>query len=423
MAEAEKPRSKSTRLHLKAAETKTKLENRRPRSPNGTPITHSEVKDNSEVKEDTLERKSRSLTDPEIFGRLKIEGADGLFSKMNEASTFKGETNLISFKSIDTTMERPSFISPESVVSKQSVSSLKTNFEQGSECIDDAHIHHMAEFTNPLHKGNRQRYRESALGGSLKAVKPPIAPKPPSPAKKLSSPGKKTVPTVGPKPTVAKKPESPLKKTAIIEKENATEGKTSLYEEIPSTQPQAQEQYSSDEDDGLYSKVVHNGKPMPTHPPPRKCTNPNMDNMCKEPDENSAAEQEKQIESEKVSEIPIYAEVNKQKSKTLENTVDSPAAALRKTRSESDPTSKNVSVVVPKIQNEVSAIAEEDMGSCNDNMKDNDSDFDDDDEPPWDPDEFDDDSDFDENSENRSSRSLSEDGQEIDMVGIRLILL
>lgn len=187
-----KTRAQSTQglAAIKAGLLKTKLESRRSRTPEGTPISYSALKGRSEETKTRNPRDSRSFSDPDISGSLVIFAeANGLFSRGNQcSSSFKVNTKS---KSIDMPTDRPMFIDQDDKA-KDSVKNLASSFERCSVELDSTR-HHMTEFTNPLHRGNQPRFRK---GGGVLPTKPPVAPKPviaPKPPVLPKSPAKPTI--------------------------------------------------------------------------------------------------------------------------------------------------------------------------------------------------------------------------------------
>lgn len=172
-----KTRSQSTQglAAIKASLVKTRLESRRSRTQDGTPISYSAIKGNIDTTKTRNLRESRSFSDPDISGSLVIfSEANGLFKKALNASSFKGDPLPSVYPQIPT--ERPLFITEKD---KASVKKLSSSLEEVSSDFGSSKLH-MAEFANPLHRGNQPRFRK---GGGVMAAKPTIPPKPVKPPK------------------------------------------------------------------------------------------------------------------------------------------------------------------------------------------------------------------------------------------------
>jgi len=159
---------------IKAELAKSRLESRRSRTQDGTPLSYSAIKGNNIAKTKNP-RESRSFSNPDISGSLAIfSDANGLFKKALNTSTFKTDSRPINLQMPE---ERPVFISEKST---KRVKNLSCSLEEISSSEFGISKQHMAEFANPLHKGNQPRFRK---GGGVMSSKPALAPKPVVPPK------------------------------------------------------------------------------------------------------------------------------------------------------------------------------------------------------------------------------------------------
>jgi len=331
--------------HIKAELVKSKLENRRSRTSDGTPIAYSTIKDDTTLvpERTTGRRESRSYSDPDIPGSLVIfSEANGLFSNTNQVSSFKGKPAKINITSEE----------KQSGASKHNFKDLKSTFEQHSTVFERSHQQHMAEFSNPLHKGNQPRFRK---GGGVVPLKPSIAAKP----------------VVAPKPpklSISTGIEQETNQTAIPKEDNVSNTPSKL-------------QYNDDE----HANVSHERPRIPSRPPPRKPS----------------------LQSKAPS--TIYAQVDKSKKKsTLSNINQDDKLINRQNRSESDPSPSGVNVASGVKFEVLSQVLEAKQSSAENKSE---AVISDEESDGWDPDEFDDDDDdsseFELSSDN-NSRSNSQ---------------
>lgn len=369
---------------IKAELVKHKLESRRSRTVDGMPVaSYTAIKEagtSTKINPRTI-RESRSFSDPDIFQSLVILDAHGLFSKANNSSSFKGsqEVNVKKMSS-----EHPVFMSPKENQSKDNVKNLAFSFEKVSTEFDPKH--HLAEFSNPLHKGNQPRFRK---GGGVLPSKP----------------------LVSPKPVVAPKPPRLIQNTPKVSKDEPCPKEEDI------SVSNSNSCHNIDKDDGSYATISHKRPSFPHHPPPRKPisktkgteevktvmnTNDNTIESYKEPQQQKE-DNEKENESQTYVQPPLYAQVDKSKKKSHLKNIEDSKVSTKNSRSDSDPLPSNISIASElryEIREEDSNVKQCSPENETDIVSESDS------EDGWDPDEFEDDdsSDFDEDNSRSNSQ-------------------